>query len=178
MKLYDNTPAALRWIGSFRLYSVCPLKSVSESSWGLLGRHWEFLGWPWGLLGGTWGSWGGLGAPGGAGLVSFASSKPAKLNFSAILQHWCLSGGLPRAHKWWEKLMNFVVFLATYVSLKKTWFCCCKMCIYVCCFYDFEPIAINVVIPYVFWWFRAEKGSMGRQKWDPGEKNIKIRIVL
>ena len=39
-------------------------------------------------------------------------------------------------------------------------------------------IAINVIIPYVVWWFRAEKGSIGRQKWDPGEKNVKIHIVL
>ena len=59
-------------------------------------------------------------------------------------------------------------------------------------------IAINAIITVVFWWFRAyrnkpynslcflmissRKGvngeAIGRQKWDPGEKHVKIHIVL
>ena len=48
-------------------------------------------------------------------------------------------------------------------------------------FYDFEPIAINLIIPYALI-ISSRKGvnreAIGRQKWDPGEKNIKIHIIL
>ena len=103
------------------------------------------LGAPWGdlgLLGGTWGSWGGR-----AGLIYLLQTSQVKLlsYFTTLVP----LGRPPTGTQMMRKADEFSCFPGDIFFILKSIVFCCKVYNFECCFYDFGPIAINVIIPYV-----------------------------